>query len=202
MRVKAAISDGYTAASYQERLDLRWVKAVQKLCSSYQIRLTVPFKALRYGGASASEIKGLSDPIDEALYDLDVEIRVHDAIIGGENYIELNDDWKTRASAYVAHIRDVVSKAEVIEVIRERIFKRLNELQAELDRNRTRVDSITEVFLSITEAVSKGAKHLDGAVKLVERLAGALSGARTARIEHDTQLRLPPPDNLGLSDPQ
>jgi hypothetical protein len=74
----------------------------------------------------------------------------------------------------------------------------LNELQAELDRNRTRVESITEVFLSITEAIGKGAKHLDGAVKLIERLAGALSSARSARSEHDTQLRLPHPDKLGL----
>lgn len=139
--------------------------------------------------------------VDAALDGLDIEIRINDAMLDGMNYIELDDTWKAKATTYVAHIRDVVAKADVAESIRERIFKRLNELQAELDRNRTRVEAITEVFLSITEAVSKGAKHLDGAVKLIERLAGALSGARTARIEHETQLRLPSPERLGLSDP-
>jgi hypothetical protein len=89
----------------------------------------------------------------------------------------------------------------MLESLRERIFKRLNQLQEELDRNRTRIESVSEVFLSITEAISKGAKHLDGAVKLVERLAGALSGARTAKLERDEQLRLPAPENLGLSEP-
>lgn len=53
--------------------------------------------------------------------------------------------------------------------------------------------------ISLTEAVSKGAKHLEDAVKLVERLAGALSGARSAKIEPDTQLRLPPPENKTAS---
>jgi hypothetical protein len=130
-----------------------------------------------------------------------MEIRIEDAI-SGENYIELDEDWRVRASSYISHIRDVVSKAEVGESIRERILKRLNQLQEQIDRNRTRIEAISEVFLSITEAVSKGAKHMDGAVRLVEKLAGALSGARTAKIEHDTQLRLPPPERLGLSDPE
>jgi hypothetical protein len=48
----------------------------------------------------------------------------------------------------------------------------------DIDRNRTHLESITEVFLSLTEAVGTGAKHLDGAVKLIERLAGAFLGAR------------------------
>ena len=134
--------------------------------------------------------------------DLDIEMRVQDAIYGGDDYIELDSDWRARAGSYVSHIRNVVSRAEVNEAIRERIFNRLNELQSEIDRNRTHVEAITEVFLSLTEAVSKGAKHLEGAVKLVERLAGALSGARSAKIEHDTQLRLPRPEKLGLSDPE
>ena len=56
------------------------------------------------------------------------------------------------------------------------------------------------MFLTLTEAVSKGAKHLDRAVKLVERLGGAFSGARTAKIDHETRLKLPNPEQLGLSD--
>jgi hypothetical protein len=76
----------------------------------------------------------------------------------------------------------------------------VNDLQHEIDRNRTYLRSITEVFLTLTEAVSKGAKHLDGAVKLIERLGGAFSGARSAKIEHETRLKLPYPERLGLSD--
>jgi hypothetical protein len=46
-----------------------------------------------------------------------MEIRIEDAI-SGENYIELDEDWRVRASSYISHIRDVVSKAEVGESIR------------------------------------------------------------------------------------
>jgi hypothetical protein len=202
MRVRSAIYSGNTITEDTRKQDTAWVKAVRKLCSDYHIRLPIPFKILAVPNWEGSELKRLVANVNDALGDLDIEIRVNDAIVGGDDYIELDDDWKTRATSYVAHIREVVSKAEVNESIRERIFRKLNDLQAEIDRNRTHVESLTEVFLSITEAVSKGAKHLDGAVKLVERLAGAFSGARTAKIEHDTQLRLPSPEKLGLPEPE
>ncbi len=202
-RVQAAIYGGEIQPD-DEKSCIAWIKGVQKLCSTYGIRLPVAFKMLQGGRnqLSGREVLGLLGQINSALEDIELEIRISDAIMADDDYIELNEDWKTRANTYVSHIREVVSKADMIEALRERIFKRLNELQNELDRNRTHVESITEVFLAVTEAVSKGAKHMDGAIKLIERLAGALSGARTARIEHDTQLRLPPPDNLGLTDPE
>ena len=37
-------------------------------------------------------------------------------------------------------------------------------------------------------------------MRLLERLAGAISGARNAKLEHETRHRLPAPDLLGLSD--
>jgi len=114
--------------------------------------------------------------------------------------IQLSDDWKAKAASYVFHIRDIVSKAEMIEGLRERIFDRLNQLQSESDRNRTYVESISAVFLTITEAMSSGAKHLEPAVKLVERLAGALSGFNTASVEHEAQFKLSGPEQFGLDD--
>ncbi|MGA3000801.1 MAG: hypothetical protein ABSE20_03660 [Acetobacteraceae bacterium] len=133
--------------------------------------------------------------------ELDVEIVLYHAVnVPDDSSLELDEHWKSKATTYISHIRMVVSKAEVQEALRERIFKNPGALQAEIDRNRTRVESISEVFLSITEAVGKGAKHLDGAVRLVERLAGAFSCARTAKLEGQQRRLLPPPDELGLPD--
>jgi hypothetical protein len=174
-----------------------WVNAINKICDVQNIVIDV--RILRSG--SPKTWKYTADRINTVLSSLEEEIRISEAITNDLSYIELDDNWKSRAGSYISHIREVVSKAEVIEPLRERIFKRLNQLQDEIDKNRTRVESISEVFLAITEAVGKGAKHLEGAVKLIERLAGAFSGARTARLEHDTQLRLPGPDNLGLAEP-
>ncbi len=196
-RVKEALIEGGTSI---DKSPLIWIKAIQNLASTYDMK-TLQFKRTN-DDESKFAVRDRLLVIEHYLKAIDLDIRVNDAIIHDNYYIELNDDWKTRATTYVSHIRDVVSKAEVVEAIRERIFKRLNDLQGELDKNRTRVEAMTEVFLSITEAVSKGAKHLDPAVKLVERLAGALSGARTSRIEHDAPLQLPPPEQLGLPDPE
>jgi hypothetical protein len=157
-RIRSALYDE-TPLQDKAKTDIAWVKAVQKLCNTYRIRLPVAFKSLRYSDREEREerekhIEILIKQIAEALNTLDIEIRVDDAITGIENYIELDNDWRARAGSYVSHIREVVSKADIIESIRERILKKLNELQSEIDRNRTRVESISEVFLSITEAVS------------------------------------------------
>jgi len=117
-------------------------------------------------------------------------------------YLPITDDWKATASTYIFHIRQVIKNAVIEEAIRERIFAKLNALQREIDRNRTTIEAITEVFLTITEAMGKGAKNLEGAVKLVERLAGAISGIRTesTMIEQELRRGLPAPEELGLSE--
>jgi hypothetical protein len=196
-RIKSAIY-GDADNENNTNLDEMWVNAVKKLCDLQNVTISMEFS--RY--MSRKELEESTKRITEILLGLEDEIRINEAIINDYNYIELDENWKSRAGSYISHIRDLVSKADISESIRERIFKKINQLQEEIDRNRTHVESIAEVFLAVTEAVSKGAKHLDGAVKLIERLAGALSGARTANLEHDTQLRLPAPDNLGLSDPE
>jgi len=178
-------------------LDRMWVNAIKKLCDLQNV--TIPFAFTVH--MPPKQLASAVNRIGNILPNLENEIRINEAIINDDSYIELDEDWKSRAGSYIAHIRDLVSKADVSESLRERIFKRLNKLQGEIDRNRTQVESIAEVFLSVTEAVGKGAKNLEGAVRLIERLAGALSGARTAKLEHETQLKLPAPDNFGFAEP-
>jgi len=202
MRVKTLIYEARDGKAL-ESASLQWVKAIQMLSSKYNVRLAIPFKISKDSDyrRDKDSLDRLLSSIDDAIETIDLEIKIDDAIEGSENHIELSADWKERATSYVFHIRSVVSKAQVNESMRERILKRLADLQFEIDKNRTRVNSISEVFLSVTEAVGQGAKHLEGAVRLVDRLAGALSGARTAKIEHDLQPRLPAPDRLGLPPP-
>jgi hypothetical protein len=118
----------------------------------------------------------------------------------GLGSISLDAAWKTKVTAYVAHIREVVAKAQVQEAIRERIFKALGQLQLEIDRNRTRPQAWAEVWLPMTEAIGRGAKNLEPAIRLLERGAGAISRLRTGIAGGHLPPRLPPPDDLGLND--
>ncbi|MEG6508527.1 hypothetical protein V6C03_06045 [Methyloligella sp. 2.7D] len=124
------------------------------------------------------------------IFDLDGEL--------AQKFVSLDEDWRDKASSYIAHIRKVVQNADVEERLREAILKRLNDLQREIGRNRAKLDAVVDALLVVTEAVGKGAKNLEPAVKLLEKLAGALSGLR--RSEQDAKPQLPPPDALGLPD--
>lgn len=165
-----------------------------------EIVSSVDINSLRAGESAEDVLKRMEDRINYIEMELNTRKLLSVALASSDDRVALDDSWKVKAGTYIAHIRTAVVNAEMNETLRERIFSKLNELQAEIDRNRTRVETISEVFLAITEAVGKGAKHLDGAVKLVERLAGALSGAKTAALEHKSVLKLPPPESVGLSD--
>lgn len=117
-----------------------------------------------------------------------------------EEYVELDDDWRSKAIAYVHHVRSAVRKAEIEEALRESILKRVNELQSEIERNRTRFAALTEVWLATTEAAGKGATNLEPVFRRLEKLGGALSWLRKVQNNEEPK-RLPPPDSMGFPDP-
>ncbi|NNF23805.1 MAG: hypothetical protein HKN63_03225 [Rhodobacteraceae bacterium] len=117
-----------------------------------------------------------------------------------EASVQLDKDWKVKASTLVSHIRDIVAKAEMEEGLREPIMRSLNQLQSEIDRNRTRLDLVSAAWLQLTSAIGNGAKNLEPAVKLVERLSKALGKAKRHEIEAEQHPQLPPPDDLENDD--
>jgi hypothetical protein len=110
--------------------------------------------------------------------------------------VQLDKDWKAKATTLVRHIREIVTKAEMDEALREPIMRSLNQLQAEIDRNRTRLDVVSNAWLQLTSAIGNGAKNLEPAVKLVERLSKALGKAKRFEIDAEQHPQLPPPDDL------
>ena len=113
-----------------------------------------------------------------------------------EASVQLDRDWKAKATTLVEHIRDVVANAEMHEALREPIMRSLNQLQSEIDRNRTRLDVVADAWLQVTSAIGSGAKNLEPAVKLVERLSKALGKVKQNEIEAEKHPSLPPPDDL------
>lgn len=118
-----------------------------------------------------------------------------------ENTVVLDDEWRTKISSYVAHIRKIVMGAEIEDGMRDAISKRLNALQEEVDRSRTRLEAATAVWLKLTEAIGAGAENLEPAVKLLQRVSGAISRLSMQQHLEAQQLRLPAPDTLGLNGP-
>jgi hypothetical protein len=192
------------------RKNILWIKAVKELYKSYGIKFSVgrhKIAVSKYIVWTSNdyyyhepEVIALGSALNNALDIMEEDEIIRYAMGKDDSYITIDDRWKAKATTYIFHIRDVVAKSDIGEAMRERIFSRLNQLQSEIDRNRTRVESISEVFLVVTEAVGKGARRLEPAVRIIERLAGAFSGARTAAVEHEKIPKFPAPENLGLSD--
>ena len=165
--------------------------------------LTIPVgEKVLLGTISSSDAHNVYFQIERQL--ARIHARNFDEIEGETNneWCKLNGDWQSRVSSYISYIRTAVNNALISERLRERILARLNTLQEEVDRNRTRLASITETWLAVTEAIAKGAKNLEPAVRLLGKIGGAFSSVRTARLEDDEPPLLPAPESLGMSYPE
>lgn len=107
--------------------------------------------------------------------------------------VGLNQEWRANVTTLVNHIRDAVQNAQIDEALREGIFRAVEKLQSEVNRNRTRLAAASEVWDTITDAIGKGAENLEPAVKLIERVRKRLGNAQLAEIEAEEHLQLPSP---------
>lgn len=110
--------------------------------------------------------------------------------------IVLDETWRAKIHAYLAIIRGIVDRAAIDPALKDSVLARLNALGAEVDRTRTRVQKFGDVLIGLCGAVGAGAKELEPAVKLLERVAGALERLHPKPVT----LALPAPETLGLKD--
>jgi hypothetical protein len=115
-----------------------------------------------------------------------------------KNGVALDNAWRDKIHSYVLHIRRIVNDAKDLPVsMREAILHKLNAFDAEVDRTRTRLQVFSDVFVALCEGLSAGAEALIPAVRLGERIIGAL-----ARLQGEPPiLALPPPDQFDLPSP-
>ena len=115
--------------------------------------------------------------------------------VQAEESVSLDAAWRDKIHSYIITIRGLVNAADIPVEIRDSIMARLNALDAEVERVRTRIQVFTQVLVGLCEGVSAGAVALTPAVRLLERVVGAVS--RLHPIQSPT-LALPPPEDYGL----
>jgi hypothetical protein len=122
-----------------------------------------------------------------------IEIMIAESI--RDNGVALDNTWRSKVHSLVLHIRNLINGAKDLKYqIRETILDKLNKFDAEVDRTRTRVEVITEVLVALCHGVSEGAKELEPAVRVAERIIGALM-----RLQGQPPiLSLPSPDQFDL----
>lgn len=92
--------------------------------------------------------------------------------------ILLSPDFKAQIGGHLVAIRNIVGGAELPESKRDAIYRRINGLQEEVDRDKTRTEAVVGLWLDITSAIGKGAENLDPVIDRLERIMGVFAKAR------------------------
>ena len=87
-------------------------------------------------------------------------------------------NFKTQIGGHLTAIRKIVHEADLSEKKRDAIFRRIEKLQFEVDRDRTRAEAATALWLDISSAIGQGAKNLDPAIERLERIMKVFAQAR------------------------
>jgi hypothetical protein len=111
--------------------------------------------------------------------------------------VQLDNAWRDKIHTYLEIIRKIVESASLSDAIRDRIIEKLHDLKKEVDRNRAPIQKFTDILVGICEGISSGAEALTPAVRVLERVIGALS--RVNSSEKPT-LSLPKPEDFGLDE--
>jgi hypothetical protein len=110
----------------------------------------------------------------------------------------LSLDFKTQIGGHLTAIRKIVAEAEMSENKRDAIFRRINNLQEEVDRDRTRTEAAMALWLDLTSAISKGAKNLDPAIDRLERIIKVFAKAKD---ESEEKALMAPPERKRIAPP-
>ena len=127
-----------------------------------------------------------------------IDLQIVQSNVFKKDRAALDNNRKTKIHSYCNLIREIVGKSSIKAPLRDSILNKLNIFAAEVDRGNTRVESASAILVSVCEAVSAGATALTPALRLLERITGAL--ARLTGPE--AMLSLPAPDDFGLANEQ
>ena len=122
-----------------------------------------------------------------------VEIRLahaRDGRSGVTTAIYLSEDYRTEIHKLLGRVRKVVNTADLPDAKKDDIYDKINALQSEVDRSKTRLDAFHSRWLDVTNAAGEGAENLEPVVKLLGHVMRIFGRAKT---EHDVG-KLPPPD--------
>jgi hypothetical protein len=125
------------------------------------------------------------DDVDYCVSDLKLRIVTRSR----QHSVALDADAKSKLRQMLNHIRETVDKLDISVAKKEALFKRINALQDEIDRDRTRYQAFAALMIEVCDDAGKAAKRLEPVVRLVERVGNALGIAKRAE---DAQPKLPP----------
>ena len=109
-----------------------------------------------------------------------VRIRKHrDVSPNFTSVVRFNSDYREQVHEKISLIRKILLAADIREARREELFRKLNALASEVDKEHTTSEALTSIWLEATQAIGEGAENLEPVLKLLERIAKIFGKARS-----------------------
>lgn len=104
--------------------------------------------------------------------------------------LALSLDFKTQIGGHLTAMRKIIAEADhLTESKRDALIRRINNLQHEVDRDRTHTEAAMALWIELTSAISKGATNLDPAIDRLSRIVKIFS---LQKDESETKAIAPP----------
>ncbi len=117
-------------------------------------------------------------------------IKIRHALRSQQYSVALEPATKERIRYYLSRIKAVIDRLEISPAKREALYARVNALSAEVDRDRTRFESVSALLIEAACAAGNVAIKLEPVRRLVVSIARVIGSAQ----ESETNLsRLPTP---------
>lgn len=112
--------------------------------------------------------------------------------------LTLSKNFKTQIGGHLTAVRKIVVEADLSQNKRDAIFRRINNLQEEVDRDRTRTEAVVALWLDVSSAIGHGAKNLDPVIDRLERIMKVLAKAKD---HNEAQALISPPERKQIAPP-
>jgi hypothetical protein len=113
--------------------------------------------------------------------------------------VALDHATKAKIRHHLSQIKETVDRLEVPEAKKEALYARISDLESEVDRDRTRFDAYSALFLEAATTTGKAARKLKPLMKLLQPITILFANAKES--ENTQLLRLPPAPTLKRLEP-
>jgi hypothetical protein len=120
------------------------------------------------------------------------QLRIRRAGRNRRNSVGLDGNTKAKIHQYIQKIRTVLNKFELPEPKRDALFSKLDAFALEVDRSRTNLQSVTDVYLTVCTAIGEGFNRLEPVRKFIDSIAALMGKAKETE---DSLRALPAPTN-------
>ncbi|MGH7494727.1 MAG: hypothetical protein ACREOO_20335 [bacterium] len=112
--------------------------------------------------------------------------------------VAFNPATKAKLRHHLGQIRDTVDKLEVSNAKKEALYSKIEALQLEIDKERTRFESLAALLVEVADTAGEAAEKFEPVKRLIEIITGTFG--KSKRTE-DEQARLPAPRGLKRIEP-